>query len=178
MIPNCDPVHKVSIIPRGPALGYTMQLPTEDKYLTTSTEILNKLAVYMSGRCAEEMVFGELTTGAHDDLSKATAYAQKMVMEFGMSEKIGPIYLKKDENEVFLGRDIGHQQNHSKETNRNIDEEIRRIITESYAKAKQILSDHRRELDALAGKLIEKEILEAEEIDVILGIIKPAPEQT
>lgn len=169
LLPDCDPVHKVSIIPRGPALGYTLQLPLEDKYLTTATEMHNKLAVLLGGRTAEEVVFKELTTGAHDDLVKVTSYAQKMVTEFGMSEKIGPISLKKDENEIFLGRDIARQPLYSEETARNIDEEIKRIVTKSCARAREVINAHRELLDALAARLIEKEVVEGDEIDAILG---------
>ena len=168
LIPGCDPVHKVSIVSRGPALGYTLQLPTEDRHLTTRTEILNKLAVLLGGRSAEEIVFQELTTGAHDDLSKVTSYAQKMVMEFGMSEKIGPISLKKEDSEVFLGRDIARQSSYSEETARNIDSEIRRIINASCTRARELLSANRAVLDALAAKLIEREVLESADIDAVL----------
>ncbi len=165
MLPGCDPVHKVSIIPRGPALGYTLQFPIEDKYLTTKTEILNKLTVLLGGRATEDIVFGELTTGAHDDLSKVTGYAQRMVTEFGMSEKIGPISLKKEESEVFLGRDLVRQPGYSNETAKNVDEEVQQIVNACYEKAKKILSENRHILDAIAARLMEKEIIESEEIE-------------
>lgn len=165
ILPGSDPVHKVSIIPRGPALGYTLQLPIEDKYLTTKTEILNKLTVLLGGRATEDIVFGELTTGAHDDLSKVTVYAQKMVTEFGMSEKIGPVSLKKEESEVFLGRDLVRQPGYSDETARNVDEEVKQIVNACYEKAKKILSENRHILDAIASRLMEKEVIESEEIE-------------
>ena len=130
MLPGTDPVHKVSIIPRGPALGYTLQLPTEDRYLTSKTDILNRLCVLMGGRCAEELTFSEITTGASDDLNKATSYARKMVTELGMSETIGPIIYKKDEGEDFLGRDIARGQNYSDATAQAIDAEVRKILGE------------------------------------------------
>ncbi len=168
MLKDCDPVHKVTIIPRGPALGYTMQLPKEDRYLTSKTEILSRLSVLLAGRAAEEVIFGEVTTGAHDDLSKATAYAQKMVTEFGMSEKVGPISLKKDESEVFLGRDIIRQPGYSNETYRNIDEEVKRIVNDAYFKAKNILIENKRILDKLASTLMEKETVDGSEIDQII----------
>ncbi len=168
VLPGCDPVHKVSIIPRGPALGYTLQLPIEDKYLTTRTDIINKLSVLLGGRAAEETVFGEFTTGAQDDLSKVTNYAQKMVLEFGMSEKIGPLSLKKDESEVFLGRDIVKQPGYSNETAKNVDDEIKKIVFDCYKRAKEILSEKRKVLDAIANKLLEKEIINSGEIDAIL----------
>jgi len=173
-IPGSDPVHKVTIIPRGPALGYTLQMPLEDKYLTSRTEILNRLCVLLGGRASEELVFGEITTGAHDDLSKVTNYAQKMVLEFGMSDKIGPITLKKDEAEVFLGRDIVRQPGYSNETARAVDEEIKRIVNESYVKAMALLTGHRKALDAIAARLVENEVIEAAEIDAIMAANQPA----
>jgi cell division protease FtsH len=168
LIKDCDPVHKVTIIPRGPALGYTMQLPQEDRYLTTRTELLGRLSVLLAGRAAEEVVFGELTTGAHDDLSKATAYAHKMVTEFGMSDKIGPISLKKDGEEVFLGRDIVKQPSYSNETFRMIDEEVKKIINDSYFKAKNLLLGNKNMLDKLAALLLEKETIDGAQIDDII----------
>ena len=168
-LPGCDPVHKVTIIPRGPALGYTMQMPLEDKYLTSRTEILNRLCVLLGGRAAEEIVFGEITTGAHDDLAKVSNYAQKMVLEFGMSDKIGPLSLKKDESEVFLGRDIMRQAAYSNETARSVDEEIKRIVSDSYMKAKAALTGNRKALDAIAERLIENEVVDAAEIDALMA---------
>ncbi len=176
VLPGCDPVHKVTIIPRGPALGYTMQMPLEDKYLTSKTEILNRLCVLLGGRAAEEIVIGEITTGAHDDLSKVTSFAQKMVLEFGMSDRIGPLTLKKDESEVFLGRDIVRQPGYSNETARSVDEEIKRIVNDCYMKAKAALTGNRAALDAIAGRLMEKEVVEAEEIDSLIAASKAAPD--
>jgi cell division protease FtsH len=166
---DTDPVHKISIIPRGPALGYTLQLPQEDKYLTSKSEILSKLTVLLAGRATEETVFGEITTGAIDDLSKATTYAQKMVMEFGMSEKIGPLYLKKDEGEVFLGRDIVKQHNYSNETAKNIDDEIKRIVSDCYFKAKNIVIENKAILDRIVEKLLEKETITGEELEILIN---------
>jgi len=175
-LPGCDPVHKVTIIPRGPALGYTLQMPIEDKYLTSKTDILNRLCVLLGGRAAEEIAIGEITTGAHDDLNKVTSYAQKMVMEFGMSDKIGLQSLKKDESEVFLGRDIMRQAGYSNETARIVDEEIKRIISDAYMKAKAALTGNRRALDAIANRLIETEVVDAAEIDALIAAAKaPAP---
>ncbi|MEK7721047.1 MAG: ATP-dependent zinc metalloprotease FtsH, partial [Elusimicrobiota bacterium] len=173
-LPGCDPGHKVTIIPRGPALGYTMQMPLEDKYLTSRTEIMNRLCVLLGGRAAEEIAIGEITTGAHDDLAKVTNYAQKMVLEFGMSDKIGPLSLKKDESEVFLGRDIMRQPAYSNETARIVDEEIKRIINDAYMKAKATLTGNRKALDAIAGRLIENEVIDAIEIDSLMAAAKPA----
>ena len=174
MLPGSDPVHRVSIIPRGPALGYTLQLPLEDKYLTSKTEILNKLSILLGGRAAEEITFNEVTTGAHDDLSKVSNYAQKMVMEFGMSEKIGPLSLKKDESEVFLGRDIMRQPAYSNETAKNVDDEVKRIVQECFVKTKEILTANKKSLDAIAAALIEKEVIDASEMDIIMKGGKPA----
>ncbi|MBI5243180.1 MAG: ATP-dependent metallopeptidase FtsH/Yme1/Tma family protein [Elusimicrobia bacterium] len=167
LLPGADPVHKVSIIPRGPALGYTLQLPEDDRYLTSRTELINNLCVLLGGRCTEVLVFNEITTGDSSDLSKATALAQKMVMEFGMSERVGPITYRK-ESEVFLGRDIARGPGYSESTAELIDAEIKRILGECQAKVSELLVKNRRLLDALAEKLIEKEILEGEEVSAIL----------
>ena len=168
LLPNTDPVHKVSIVSRGHALGYTLQLPTEDKYLTSRTEILNRLAVLLGGRCAEELIFNEITTGASDDLSKASAYATKMVTEFGMSDKVGPLSLKKPEQEVFLGRDLGQKGGYSEQTAELIDSEVKRIVLEAQTKARELLGKHKKILDDLASKLFDREVLNGEDIDEIL----------
>jgi len=168
LLPGTDPVHKVSIVARGPALGYTMQLPTEDRYLTSKTEILNRLCVLLGGRCAEELVFNEITTGAHDDLSKATAFASKMVTEFGMSERVGPLSLRRPEEEVFLGRDISRGPSYSQATAEVIDDEIKRIIGEARSKALDLISKNRAILDSLATRLMEKEVLNGDEVEGIL----------
>ncbi len=168
LLPNSDPVHKVSIVSRGHALGYTLQLPTEDKYLTSRGEILNRLAVLLGGRCAEELAFNEITTGASDDLQKASSYATKMVTEFGMSDKVGPLSLKKPEQEVFLGRDISQQNGYSERTAQLIDEEVKRLVTEAHEKARNLLLTHKKILDDLAAKLFDREVLDGEDIDVIL----------
>ena len=171
-----DPVHKVSIIPRGPALGYTLQLPLEDKYLTTKSEILDKLVILLGGRAAEEILFDEITTGAHDDLSRATAYARKMVAELGMSAKLGPISVQTDESEVFLGRDISRHKNYSEELAREIDSEVSLLVKDSYRKAKDILISNKKELQTLIDRLLEKEVVEAKEINEILHIEEPKEE--
>ena len=167
---NGDPVHKVSIIPRGPALGYTMQLPLEDKYLTSKSEILDKLVILLGGRAAEEILFEEITTGASDDLSRATAYARKMVAQLGMSERLGPIAVHTEEDEVFLGRDISRHKNISEDLARAIDEEVSKLIRDSYQKAKDIIKNHLKEMHTLIDRLLEKEVVEAKEIDEILGL--------
>ena len=174
---HSDPVHKVTIIPRGQALGYTMQLPLEDKFLTSKSELLDKLCILLAGRAAEEIVFGEITSGASDDLNKTMAYARKMVMELGMSDKLGPIALPTgDDGEVFLGRDLSRHHTYSPELARAIDEEIMNLIKSSYARAKDIISKNRSAFDKLVETLLEKEVVEATEIDEILGL-KPAASQ-
>lgn len=169
MTPGSDPVHKVSIIPRGPALGYTLQLPLEDKYLTTKQEILGRLAVLLGGRAAEEIIFKELTTGSQNDIAKATSVAQKMVTEFGMSEKVGPLSLKPPEEEVFLGRDFTRETKYSNKTSELVDEEVKRIVLDAKFKAESILNANMDKLIALADKLVEKEILDAQEVEQILN---------
>ncbi len=171
--PGTDPVHKVTIIPRGPALGYTLQLPLEDKYLTSRQEILARLAVLLGGRVAEEMTFNEITTGAQNDIAKATEMAQRMVTEFGMSEAIGPLSLRRPEEEVFLGRDITRDQRYSNKTSELIDEEVKRIIDQSRAHAEKVLKDNQDKLKVLADRLVEKEILDGAEVE---RIIKGEPE--
>jgi cell division protease FtsH len=169
LTPNADPVHKVSIIPRGPALGYTLQLPSEDRYLTTKNELLDKLIVLLGGRAAEELIFNELTTGAQNDLLRATEMANKMVCEYGMSIKLGPLTFRKKEEEIFLGRDIGREKSYSEKTAEIIDEEVKNIIDTSLLKAQGILKNNRDKLARLADSLIEREILNAEEVNQILA---------
>jgi cell division protease FtsH len=168
LIPGTDPVHKVSIISRGMALGYTLQLPLDDKYLTSRGDILNRLAILLGGRAAEELTFQEITTGASDDLSKATAYATRMVTEFGMSDKIGPLSLKKPDQEMFMGRDMNKGTGYSENTAQLIDEEVKRIVTDAQTKARALLTANKKILDDLAGKLFDREVLNGDEIDAIL----------
>ncbi|MBU2614799.1 MAG: ATP-dependent zinc metalloprotease FtsH [Elusimicrobia bacterium] len=169
LIPESDPVHKVSIIPRGPALGYTLQLPIEDRYLVTKTEILARLAAMLGGRMAEILVFNEQTTGSQNDLIKATEIATKMVCEYGMSQKLGSLTLRKREEETFLGRDIvQRERQYSENTAQIIDEEIKRIISECEGRAKNLLEQNMETLKRLAEKLIEKEILNSEEVEKII----------
>lgn len=179
MTDHSDPVHKVSIIPRGQALGYTLQLPLEDKFLTSKSEFKDKLCILLGGRAAEEIVFGEITSGASDDLNKTMAYARKMIMELGMSEKLGPISLpSSEEGEVFLGRDLSRHTTYSQELAKVIDEEIMALINNSYKRAKDIITQNRAAFDKLVQVLLEKEVVEAKEIDEILGLAPaPAPVQ-
>ncbi len=167
-IPNMDPVHKVTIMASGRALGYTLQLPEEDKFLKTKSEIEGNIAIFMGGRVAEELVFGDITTGAQNDISRATQIATRMVTEFGMSDKIGTLALEKDNEEVFLGRDISRTQKHSNRTAELIDEEVKNIIMTAKSKARKILEDNRDKLDYLVEMLIKKETLTGEEVDMIM----------
>ena len=138
-LPNTDPVHKVTILPRGRALGYTMQLPIEDKYLTTRSEMVDQLAVLLGGRTAEELVFHEPTTGASNDIEKATAICRAMVTQYGMSERLGALKFGHDSGEVFLGREMGHQRDYSEEVAAEIDEEVRKLIEAAHDEAWEIL---------------------------------------
>ena len=175
---HSDPVHKVTIIPRGQALGYTLQLPLEDKFLTSKSEILDKICILLAGRAAEEIVFGEITSGASDDLNKATAYTRKMIMELGMSEKIGPIALPGGEDgEVFLGRDLSRHRQYSEQLAQRIDAEISDTLQTSYARAKEIIQSRRAQFDELVARLLEKEVVEAPEIDEILGLTPQKKEE-
>lgn len=168
LLPTADPVHKVSIVPRGPALGYILQLPEEDKYLTSKSELLDRLAILFGGRVAEEVMFSEITTGAQNDISKATEIATRMVMEFGMSEKVGPMALQRPNEEVFLGRDISREVRHSGKTSELIDEEIKKIIDGAKSKATKLIKDNSAVLDKLVKYLLERENLNGEEVDKII----------
>ena len=171
LVPGADPLHKVSIIPRGTAaLGYTMQVPLEDKYLNSKTELSGRLVVLLGGRVSEELNFGEITTGAHNDLEVATQIARRMVCEFGMSEKMGYLTFGRREHQIFLGRDLGEERNYSEETARMIDIEVKRLIDEAYARARSELTQHADKLRLLAAALLEKEVLDAEEVRKIVGM--------
>ena len=147
LLPNTDPVHKISIISRGQALGYTISLPTEDKFLTTRAELTDTMAMTLGGRAAEEIVFGEITTGASNDLEKVTETAKQMVMRFGMSERLGPRVFGHDRGQPFLGREFSSEPDYSDEIAREIDDEIRRIVEAAHQTAKDLLTDKREELD-------------------------------
>ena len=178
LLPLADPVHKVSILPRGMALGYTMQLPIADKYLTTRSELLDDISSLLGGRAAERLVFSESTTGANSDLDRASEIARAMVCEFGMSEDIGPITLGKRHGNPFLGRDIMEDRNYSEDVAKAIDRELKKIIDESYARAEQILSDNREKMDEIVRVLLEKEILEREEFEALIYGTERAPADT
>ncbi|PIQ84979.1 MAG: cell division protein FtsH [Candidatus Omnitrophica bacterium CG11_big_fil_rev_8_21_14_0_20_45_26] len=175
---DSDQLHKVSIIPRGQAaLGYTLHLPLEDRYLATEKQLLDKITVLFGGRAAEELVFNEITTGAHNDIEIATNYAQRMVMEYGMSKKLGNLTFGKKDREVFLGRDLMREKDYSEQTAITIDQEVQRIVNECYGKAKRILQENIEKLKKLADALLEKEVLDQSEVRQLLGF-GPAPSQS
>lgn len=174
LIPGTNPVHKVSIIPRGhAALGYTLQLPLEDRFMTMRQELLGEVAVLLAGRAAEELVFQEISTGAANDLERATEIAHRMVCEYGMSKSMGAVTYGKKDREVFLGRDLFKEKNYSEETAQGIDHEVRTLITTAYERAQTLLKKNEAKLNKLAATLLEKEMIEAEEIDRILNIKSP-----
>ena len=168
LTPGTDPLHKVSIIPRGRALGITQQLPIDDRYTYPSGYLMNALAVLMGGRAAEEIALNHLTTGAGNDLERASDLARKMVTEWGMSEKLGPITYGKKEEQIFLGREIAQHKDYSEKTAVDIDEEVKRIVIESYNAAKNLLIANRDLLDTLAKTLLEKETMDGSEIDMLI----------
>jgi cell division protease FtsH len=175
LLPGLDPVHKISIVARGfGALGYTMQLPLEDRYLMTTQDLHSQLAVLLGGRSAEEIAFGEVSTGAQNDLQRATDIARAMVTEFGMSEELGAVNYNGHKRSAFL--DVGFMQergNYAEETARKIDAEVKRILTEAHDEARRILRDRRDALDALSQRLLEKEVVEADELQEIMGPLPP-----
>jgi len=170
LIPEVDPLHKVSIIPRGlAALGYTMQLPLQDRYIMTRKELMARITVLLSGRVSEIINFGDITTGAENDLEVATQMARRMVCQFGMSDKLGHLTFGQRNGLVFLGRDLTEERNYSEETAKKIDEEVRKIIDECFHEAKTLLVKHRDKLDLLAKNLLEKEVMDADEVKKLLG---------
>lgn len=170
-LPNADKVHKISIIPRGvAALGYTLQLPTEDRYLLTKSELLDRLAVLLGGRVAEELTFQEVSTGAQNDLQRATEIARSMVKEFGMSEKLGLVTFEKERRPLFLDVQGPSSREYSEDTAKEIDREVKRIVDETYEKVKGILSGHKETLEKLARRLLEKEVVDKEELrEIVYG---------
>ena len=164
VLPGSDPVHKISIIPRGhAALGYTLQLPEEDRFLISKSELMNRIAVLLSGRVSEEIVFNDVTSGAANDLERATATARQMVTELGMSDTIGLVKLGNKREEIFLGRDISEDRNYSEEVAYKIDQEVKAIIDTCYQRARAILTERRTLMDKIAGVLLEREVLDAAE---------------
>ncbi|MDQ4081432.1 MAG: AAA family ATPase, partial [Actinomycetota bacterium] len=168
-LPGCDPVHKISIISRGQALGYTISLPSEDKFLTTRSALMDQMGMTLGGRAAEELVFHEVTTGAANDLEKVTQTAKHMIMRYGMSEKLGPRVLGRNHDQPFLGRDMGAEPDYSEEIAREIDDEIRRVIEEAHERARQVLLDHIDELHQITELLIERETIDKDHFERLLA---------
>ncbi len=175
-LPDGDPVTKISIIPRGFGVGgYTLQMPVEDRSLITRKELRHRITVLLGGRVAEEIYFNEITSGAQDDLEKATQFAQMMVCELGMSQKLGNLTFGKKDRQVFLGRDLMRERDYSEQTAVTIDEEVRKIVDEAYAEARSIVTSKRDVLDRLSQRLLEKEVLDEDEILELAGISKKKP---
>jgi cell division protease FtsH len=174
-LPNTDPVHKISIIARGRSLGHTLVLPEEDKYNQTRSEMMDMLAYALGGRAAEELVFHEPTTGASNDIEKATATARAMVMTYGMSEKLGPLKFGRTEGDVFLGRDLGHERDFSEEVASQIDEEVRDLIERAHDEAWEILVQYRDVLDDMVLKLLDKETLSKADLQEIFASVDKRP---
>ena len=171
LLPNADPVRRISIVPRGiSALGYTLQLPTEDRYLMTKTELLDRLAVFLGGRVSEEIIFGEISTGAHNDLQRATDIATSMVKEFGMSEKLGYVTFEKEKQPLFLPSSFFPTREYSEDTAKQIDEEVKKIVDETYLRVREILTAKKDKLEELARLLLEKEVVEEADLKKILEL--------
>jgi len=168
VLPNTDPIHKISIISRGRALGYTLALPVEDKFLSSKGEMLDEIAMMLGGRVAEAIAIGDITTGASNDIERATKLARQMVTQYGMSEKLGPMTLGEGQHEVFLGRDFSATPNYSQEIAFEIDKEVRRLIDEAYETAYRILTERREQLDLMAEVLVERETVDKEELEALL----------
>jgi cell division protease FtsH len=168
MIPGTDPIHKVTIIPRGRALGITQQLPIDEKHTYPKDYLLNNISVMMGGRAAEELVLNSQTTGAGNDIERSTEVARKMVCEWGMSEKLGPLTFGKKEEEIFLGREFARHRDYSEETARVIDDEVRTIVSHAYEKAREIIKVNITTLHKLANTLLEKEVLDGNQIEAII----------
>ncbi len=177
VLPNTDPVHKISVIARGRALGYTLTLPEEDKFLMTREELSDELAMLLGGRVAEELVFGDITTGAANDIERATKVARQMVTEYGMSDVLGPLTLGQKQHEVFLGRDLAAQPDYSDQVAFEIDSEVRRMIDEAHDEALDILQEHRAKLDEMAAILIDRETIDRDEVERILADVTKRPQR-
>jgi cell division protease FtsH len=169
LLPNTDPIHKVTIIPRGRALGLTQQLPLDDKHTYTKDYLLNNICILMGGRIAEEIALNTQTTGASNDIERASEIARKMICEYGMSEKLGPLSFGKKEEEIFLGREITQHRDYSEETAQKIDQEVNNVISENYQKTHKLIEDNRDTLSNLAKALLDRETLDGHEIDEIIG---------
>jgi cell division protease FtsH len=177
ILPNTDPVHKISVVSRGRALGYTLTLPDEDKFLMTREELSDELAMLLGGRVAEELIVGDITTGASNDIERATKVARQMVTEYGMSDRIGPLTLGQKQHEVFLGRDFQSQPDYSDQVAFEIDNEVRTLIDEAHDEALEILQANRQKLDELAALLIDRETLERDEVEAFLADVPKRPQR-
>ena len=175
LLPKTDPVHKVTIIPRGRALGVTMQLPTEDRYSMDRNHMLNMISVLFGGRIAEELFMNQMTTGASNDFERATEIARNMVTRYGMSDELGPMVYGENEGEIFLGRSVTTQKNVSEATMQKVDQEIRKIIDQQYAVARKLLEDNRDKVEAMAKALLEIETIDSDQIADIMGGKPPRP---
>ncbi|MBI3660835.1 ATP-dependent zinc metalloprotease FtsH [Candidatus Acetothermia bacterium] len=176
LLPKADPVHRISIVPRGEALGYTLSLPLEDKYLYTKEELVDRLTGILGGRAAEEVIFSEVTTGAYDDLKKATEIAKRMVVSYGMSETIGPINLGQENGNVFLGVDLILNRDHSEQMSALVDKEIKSLVDSCYARARDLLQRNKEILHRLAKRLLEVEVIEGEQLDKLMQENVSAPQ--
>jgi cell division protease FtsH len=174
ILEHTDPVHKITIVSRGMALGWTMSLPTEDRYLVSKAELSDQLAQILGGRCSEELIFGEenITTGASDDIRKATNLARKMVTEWGMSDKLGPLTFGERQEMVFLGRDLGEQRNYSEDIASEIDQEVHQLVADAFLRAKQVLREHQVALETLAERLVEVETMDSADMDRIINEVE------
>ena len=175
LMPKTDPVHKVTIIPRGRALGVTMQLPTEDRYSQDRVRLMSTIAVLFGGRIAEELFMNQMTTGASNDFQRATDLARRMVTQWGMSDALGPMVYGEEEGEIFLGRSVTTHKSVSEETMRKVDEEVRRIIDQQYALARKTLEDNRDKVERMTRALLEWETIDAVQIDAIMEGREPQP---
>jgi cell division protease FtsH len=175
VLPGLDPVHKISIVQRGfGALGYTMQLPLEDRYLLTREDLVSQLSVLLAGRSAEEIAFGRISTGAQNDLQRATDIARSMVTEFGMSDLLGAVNYNGNQRPVFIETGFASERgNYSEETAVKIDTEVKRILEDAHESARRVLLERRSTLDALSERLLEKEVIEADELKAIMGMVPP-----
>ena len=174
--PGADPVHKVTIIPRGRALGVTWQLPERDRYSSTREYMEGQIAIMMGGRIAEELFFNRLSTGASNDIERATSTARHMVCDYGMSDKLGPLSYGQGEHEIFLGRDISQRRDFSEDTARIIDAEVHAIVMRNYQRAKSIIEEKRDKLVAIAESLLVRETLDGRDVDLLMNGRHPAPQ--
>jgi cell division protease FtsH len=177
LLPGADPIHKVTIIPRGRALGLTQQLPIDEKHTYPKNYLLNNISILLGGRAAEEIVLNMQTTGAGNDIERATDLARKMVCDYGMSDKLGPLTFGKDEEQIFLGREISQHRDYSERTAQRIDDEVFNIVTGSFDKTKEMIESHLDKLHKMANALLEKETLDSKDLDAIMASEDEPPEE-